>query len=387
MGDVKVVRLVVGLAFSGILGALAVAFLLSQISQASARVQSTILTVPSGNPNGDINGSTNARYTLAATASEVAATFGVTGAATNITAVSLSSMTPQVASTLTITVEDNDTLEDTQTIRFILLFDPGDVDFSDADFVTAAVSGTAVDTKAVFTWTKASPFSASTFVITSPASGSSTWSVSSFTNPTGSATSGDFVLNFIPGTIAAFGVGGSGFDGWDGYVEVIDSTSTAVASSNTGVGPAALADRSMGSFASLSVDPASVSFGDVSANSFANPITDPVSGVFVATSISNKVHALTIKSSSTWTNGVTTLALDEDGSPGVDAISLRADDDADVAGAQFVTATAADITDHALDARDTTEAGTNTDIGLFLDVGTVGAGTGFEGTVTVAVDN
>ena len=105
----------------------------------------------------------------------VSATFGVTGTATNITAVSLSSMTPQVASTLTITLQDNDTLEDTQTIRVILRFDPGDGDFSDADFVTAAVSGTAVSDKAVFTWTKASPFSASSFEITSPASGASTW--------------------------------------------------------------------------------------------------------------------------------------------------------------------------------------------------------------------
>ena len=143
----------------------------------------------------------------------------------------------------------------------------------------------------------------------------------------------------------------------------------------------------MGSFASISVDPASVSFGNLTANSFANPIINPGSGVLVATSISNKVHALTIKSSSTWTDGSTILNLDEDGSPGVDAISLRADDDPTVSDAQFVTATTVDITNHSTDDRDVTEAGTDTDVGLFLDVGAVGTGAGFEGTVTVAVVN
>ena len=297
-------------------------------------------------------------------------------------------MTPQVASTLTISVTDADGLDDTSEIRFILRFDPGDGDFSDAALVTSATSGTEVSGKAVFTWTKASPFSASAFTITSPVSGTSTWSVSSSTNPSGSATSGDFIVEFKPGEVAAFAVGGSGFDGWDCHVEVTDSNSSDVASSNTGVGTTECSDNSMGSFASISVSPASVSFGQVTSGSSENPVTDPANGLFVTTTISNKTHALTVKSSATWTDGTTTLTLDEDGTPGANALSLRADDDANIAGAQFATATAADVTDHSADARDTAEAGTDTDIGMFLDLGTVGASSGdFSGTITMGVVN
>ena len=381
-------QLLIGLTLSTILGALVVAFLLSQTSQVSARIHSVTLTELSTTLNNSVDTPGNYRLTIAATGSDVAATFAVTGAGTAITALALTSLTPQITSTLTITVGDADGLGDTEEIKFILRFDPGDSDFSDADFVTAATSGTAVANKAVFTWTKASPFSASSFVITDPASGASTWSVSSTTNPASGSATGDFVLEFIPGQVAAFGVGGSGFDGWDCYVEVTDSNSTDVASSNTGVGPTACADKSMGAFASISVSPASVSFGPVTSGSSGNAVIDPVNGLFAATTISNKTHALTIKSSATWTDGSTTLTLDEDGSPGVDALSLRADDDATIADAQFLTATAADVTDHSTDARDTTEAGTATDIGLFLDLGTVSPSVGaFSGTVTTGVVN
>jgi len=120
-----------------------------------------------------------------------------------------------------------------------------------------------------------------------------------------------------------------------------------------------------------------------------NPITDPGSGTFDATSVSNQVHALTIQATTTWSNGATDLTLDQDGNPGVNQISLKADDDATVADAQFVTSTAADITGHSTDSRDTrdtSEAGTVTPIGLFLDLGTISAGSDFEGTFTIIVD-
>ncbi|PKB66250.1 MAG: hypothetical protein BZY81_07380 [SAR202 cluster bacterium Io17-Chloro-G4] len=316
--------------------------------------------------------------TLAVTGSgEVTANFGVAGDATTITALALAAMTSQVSSALTISVQDSDTLDDTQTIRVILLFDPSDAEPSEAAITTAATGSEAVDTLAVFTWTKGSPFSSSTFQLTSPSTGS--WSVDGTINPLGSALSGDFTLNLIPSPIAAFAAGGAGQDGWDVLVEVTDSTSTDTDSSS-------LRDQAMGAFAQISVNPATVSFGTLTANTSNNPVTTPGSGTFDATSVSNQTHALTIQASSSWSDGFTTLTLDPDGGPGVDAISLQADDDATVADAQFVTATAADLTGHSTDGRDTTEAGTVTPIGLFLDLGTIGAGSDFEGTFTVIVD-
>ena len=175
MRDVQRLASLLGLTLAGILGALLTAYLLTQPSPVSAGIAPATLTELSEAFDTDVQGSNGDLYTLAASGSEVAASFGVTGAGTAITGVTLSSMTPQVASTLTITVSDSDTVEDTQTIQVILLFDAGDADPSDASFVSAGASGaTAVDSKAVFTWTKASPFSDSTFVITSPASTQST---------------------------------------------------------------------------------------------------------------------------------------------------------------------------------------------------------------------
>ena len=310
-------------------------------------------------------------------AGAVTANFGVSGDDTNITALALGAMTPQVSSSLTISVQDNDTMDDTQSIRVILLFDPSDADPSEAAITAAATGAEAVDTKAVFTWTKGSPFSSSSFALTSPTTGS--WSVFSTINPTSSATSGDFVLNLVPSPVAAFAAGGVGADGWDVLVEVTDSTTTDTDSSS-------LRDQAMGAFAQISVNPATVSFGTLTSNSNDNPITDPGSGTFDATSVSNQVHALTIQATTTWSNRATDLTLDQDGNPGVNQISLKADDDATVADAQFVTSTAADITGHSTDSRDTSEAGTVTPIGLFLDLGTISAGSDFEGTFTIIVD-
>ena len=331
-----------------------------------------------------VDGPTNIPYTLAAPAGEVSGSFNVGADPTTITAVSLTSMTPQVTTTLTISVQDADLLTDTQSIEVNLLFDPGDIDPNDA---TISVTGSAVDTKATFTWSKASPFSTSAFVLTGPTS--STWSVVSTTNPgDGSGTSGDFVLQFTPGEVAAFGIGGPGNDGWDIHVEVTDSTSSDVASANTGVGTSSLADRAMGAFASVSVDPTSVSFGTLTSNSSGNPITTPGDGDFATTAISNKTHELAIQSSATWTDGTTTLNLDVDGSPGTNTLSLRADDEGNVGLEQFLTASAAAVNGHSTDARDTTEAGTTVDISVLLDLGTVVAsGNPFEGTITMTVVN
>lgn len=332
-----------------------------------------------------VDGPTNIPYSLVtASGGEVSGSFNVGADPTTITAVSLSSLTPQVTTTLTISVQDDDLVTTTESIKVFLVFDPGDADPND---VTLSAAGTAVDTKASFTWTKASPFNASVFVLTGPTS--STWSVVSTTNPvTGSTTTGDFVLQFTPGEVAAFGTGGSGNDGWDVYVEVSDSTSTDVASSNTGVGPSSLADRSMGAFASVSVDPSSISFGALTSNTSGNPITTPGDGDFATTTISNKTHALAIQSSATWSDGSTTLNLDVDGSPGADELSLRADDDGTLAGAQFLTASPVDVDGHSNDARDTAETGTTADIAAWVDLGTVAAsGNPFAGTITMTVIN
>lgn len=331
-----------------------------------------------------VDGPTNIAYTLVSASGEVSGSFSVDADNTTITAVSLTSLTPQVTTTLTISVQDDDLLTDTETIKVILVFDPGDADPND---VTLSATGTAVDTRAIFTWSKASPFSNSVFTSTGPTS--STWSVVSTTNPaTGSTTSGDFVLQFTPGQVAAFGTGGSGNDGWDVYVEVTDSTSTDVASPNTGVGTITLADRPMGAFASVSVYPSSISFGTLTSNTSGNPITTPGDGDFTTTTISNKTHALAIQSSATWTDGSTTLDLDADGSPDTNALSLRADDDGTLAGAQFLTASAVDVDGHSTDARDTTEAGAAVDIAAWLDLGTITAsGNPFEGTITMTVIN
>lgn len=366
------------LVMAGVLGVVVAFVALSPTPTVTAWAQTSNLLNNHPVLGSDPGGGANPRVTQLATGSEVTATFDITGVDTNITALVLGAMTPQVSSSLTISVQDDDSLNDTESIRVILLFDSGDADPSVAAITAAASGAEAVDTLAVFTWTKGSPFSSSTFQLTSPTTGS--WSVFSTINPSSAATSGDFVLNLIPGKIAAFGPGGVGADGWDVLVEVTDSTFTDTDSSS-------LRDRAMGAFAEISVSPATVSFGALTANTSANPITDPADGTFDATSISNKTHALQIKASSTWSNGVDTFTLDEDGSPGAGAISLRADDDNTVAGAQFVTATAADITGHAADGRDTTEAGTVTPIGAFLDLGTVSAGTGFAGTLTIIIDN
>jgi len=84
-------------------------------------------------------------------AGAVTANFGVSGDDTNITALALGAMTPQVSSSLTISVQDNDTTDDTQSIRVILLFDPSDADPSEGAITAAATGAEAVDTKAVFT--------------------------------------------------------------------------------------------------------------------------------------------------------------------------------------------------------------------------------------------
>lgn len=332
-----------------------------------------------------VDGPTNIPYTLVtASGGEVSGSFNVGADPTTIKAVNLTSLTPQVTATLTISVQDADLLTDIQAIEVNSVFDPGDADPNDA---TLSATGSAVDSKATFTWSKASPFSSSAFTLTGPTS--STWNVVSTTNPgDGTGTSGDFVLQFTPGEVAAFGTGGVGNDGWDVYVEVNDSTSTDVASSNTGVGTSSLADRSVGAFASVSVDPTNVSFGTLTANSSGNPITTPGDGDFATTTISNKTHALAIQSSSTWTDGTTTVSLDVDGSPGSNALSLRADDDGTIEDAQFLTASAADVNGHSTDARDTIEAGTTVDIAAFLDLGAVAAsGNPFEDTITMTVIN
>lgn len=131
--------------------------------------------------------------------------------------------------------------------------------------------------------------------------------------------------------MAVFAAGGVGADGWYVLVEVTDTTTTDTDSSS-------LRDQAMGAFAQISVNPVTVAFGTLTSNSNDNPITDPRSGTFDATSVSNQTHALTIQASTTWSNGATDLTLDQDGNPGVNKISSKADDDANVADAQFVTA-------------------------------------------------
>ena len=131
--------------------------------------------------------------------------------------------------------------------------------------------------------------------------------------------------------MAVFAAGGVGADGWYVLVEVTDTTTTDTDSSS-------LRDQAMGAFAQISVNPVTVAFGTLTSNSNDNPITDPGNGAFDATSVSNQTHALTIQASTTWSNGATDLTLDQDGNPGVNKISSKADDDANVADAQFVTA-------------------------------------------------
>jgi len=287
--------------------------------------------------------------------------FTATGVTPTVTAIALwdteatpaeaTAMDPQVEYNVKVTVQDDNTLDDLDTLTVTIFYDAnGTYDAGDVP-----VAGN-VNTAAILTWTNATP---DTWEIDA-VSGGGSWSIvsGSCVTPDLGNSSDTFEFHFIPGAVATETDATSR---WHIYAEADDGT---------GTGDNHQDNRTMNWYGQVTISEATIAFGAVALG-----VVDDQSPNFVLTNIANGDYKLNLKADATWT-GVTLweLSLDTvDENPGDAELALEADDDGTEADAQLVTDAYVLYTGHATDAGPTDEDGedvlTNT---LWLSLGSTG---------------
>jgi hypothetical protein len=298
-----------------------------------------------------------------------AAPENVTVALTDTGDVAATAMDPQVEYKVKVTVTDNNTLDDLDTITVTI--------FYDADGIYAALDVPSVgstQSAAILTWTNATP---NTWTIDA-VSGGGTWSVVDINcaEPTLTESSGTFEFHFKPGKVATETIAPAK---WHIYAKADDGGGTP--GSNT------KQNLTMNWYGEVTIDLTTIDFGSVALG-----VVDDPSPNFVLTNIANGNYKLNLKADSTWTGGSTAwqLSLDTiDENPGDTELALEADDDATEADAQLVTDAYVLFVGHGSDAGPTDEDGddvsTNT---LWLSLGSTGiVADAYSGTIYYQISN
>ncbi len=291
----------------------------------------------------------------------------------------VTALTPLTEYRVKATVSDINTIDDIETVEF---------------HVYHATNGTKWDADecAIFLWTKSTGLwtMENDTAIT-------TWAIvtgdciapSVFTG-----TTGDWYLAFEPGELAQADVA----QNWHAWVRADDENKNNVGSTET-----LSSGATMGAYAEISLDAATIIFGD--AVNGIEPgqtgyITSP--NIYITTQVaSNDIHDLGVRSDATWTNGGSSITLSGGtGVPGGDGeFSLEISDDGTGGDPgqpklpSAVTATNATIAGHATDGRTETiddgDEGTS-DTALYMGLSLALTGVDeivYSGTITFTVTN
>lgn len=276
--------------------------------------------------------------------------------------ISPSSMTPQEEwTTVTVPVQDSDTLADVDEVRVKLFYDSAGTDPSESGFSAA------VQTCAVLIWTRGG----------SPewdiAPASTTWAINTAgcSKPLDSATQGNWVFSFKVGKVATHS---PSTDDWDIYAKATDSGSQ--------TGEDYLRDKEMNWYGEITVNTASVDWGSVPLGTgFTDDATNRVTAS--VTYICNGNFNKQVKATSPWGSSPTvTLVASE--TPGSGEFALKADDDLTLAGAALVSTSYATFgTGTQTDETGVTEANN----GIWLKTGSSGitSGVNYDGTIYCAI--
>jgi len=212
----------------------------------------------------------------------------------------VTAMTPQTEYAVKVTMTDEDTLDDLNTVKVTIFYDtdgdndPGDVpgtgDTQNAAILTCTVGYTP-------SW-QIDPSTSTTWVLVT----------GNCVQPTLTGIAGDFWFHFKPGKVAAKATD------WDAYSVASDGKTS----------PGALYDSSgydMNWYCEISVNTVSVNFNSVDLGSdFGdNQVTD-ISITYIANGAYNKQ----VKASSPWDAGANQVSLEATGNPGDGQFSLKA---------------------------------------------------------------
>ncbi len=314
---------------------------------------------------------------------------GVTGNVTSnnnapvVNSIAISTMTPNVAHTLSMSITDDNLLSNIDQIDIVI--------FYDADGNNNGVPGGAwdCDEEAIYKWVDDGDGTWS-MEDGDLVSANHTWALGTGTEPTMTGTTGTWILDFTPGKLAIEAVGGAGTNPeWDVKVTVTD------------LGPLThnltVYSTAMSAYSSIATDIGSITFGAGVALGATAYIDTPVDHNFATQVLANDAYALQSNSAATWT-GAGTLTLDPDGTPSAAGqFALNIDDAGDGAGVptleQPVTTSAANITGHATDPRVATADGANEAVvsqNLYMSLKLYSTGSpvgAYSGTITLTVVN
>jgi len=273
-----------------------------------------------------------------------------------------SAMTPQEEwTTITVPVEDGNTLADVDEVTVKLFYDSVGTDPSEAGFSAD------VQTCAILTWTRGGT---PEWTI---APGSTTWAINTTgcSKPADSATQGNWVFSFKVGKVATHS---PGTDDWDIYAKATDTAS------NTGEDY--LRDVEMNWYGEITENTVSVDWGIVALGSgFTDDTTNRVN--VSVTYICNGNYNKQIKTSSPWGTSPT-VTLNPSGTPGASEFSLKADDDLTLAGAVLVSTS---YTTFGTGIQTDESGVTETSNGIWLKTGpsAITGGVDYNGTIYCAI--
>ena len=274
----------------------------------------------------------------------------------------VTSMTPQTAYEVKVSVADAGTIDDLNTVIVSIFYD------ADSDNDTADIP--AAGTQACFIMTCTVGGANGTWA--GNPSSSTSWSIDSdnCVQPSLTAGSGDFYFRFTPGKVATEATD------WDVYVVATDDSVQTDSWYDTATGA-----YDMLWYGEINVTTASVDWGSVLAGM---DFTDPAADQTVAVDyISNGVWDASVATGATWGSAT----LDINGAPAANNFSVKAWRSASEPSADFVTTTASDCV---IDDTGTLtgESGvTDADNTLYLDLGTPFVDGTYSGTITFYITN
>lgn len=226
-----------------------------------------------------------------------------------------STMTPQEEwTTITVPVEDADTLADVNEVKVKVFYDSAGTDPDEAGFSAD------VKTCAILTWTRGG---VPEWTI---APSSTTWAINTAGcgKPADGATQGNWIFSFKVGKVATHS---PGTDDWDIYARATDTGS--------GTGEDYLLDIEMNWYGEITENTVNVDWGTVPLGSgFTDDTTNRVT--VSVTYICNGNYNKQIKTSSPWGTSPT-VTLNPSGTPSDGEFSLKADDDLTLDGAVLVS--------------------------------------------------
>ncbi len=314
---------------------------------------------------------------------------GVTGNVTSnnnapvVNSITIATMTPNVAHTVSISITDVNTLADIAQIDIWIFYDATGLDDG------APGGAWDCDEEAIYKWvsTGDGTWSMEDGSLTPP--GDHSWAIGAGTEPTMSGTTGTWILNFTPGKLAWEAVGGDGANPeWDVKVTATDA---ALTHSLT------VYSTAMSAYSSIATDVASITFGAGVALGATAYIDTPADDHNFATQVlSNDAYALQVSSAATWT-GAGTLTLDPVAPDAAGEFGLKIDDAGDGSGIPTtpvaVTTSPVTIAGHGTDARVATtdtvaEAVVSQNLYMSLTLYSTGIPVGaYSGTRTLTVVN